>query len=179
MENEVWLPVVGYESSYSVSNLGRIKSLDRYLPSSYGKVQLKKGMILRQSRTTHGYLKVELSFNGLKKSKRSHRLVAEAFIPNHFRKEQVNHINGIKDDNGVENLEWCTQQENIIHALANNLMKLNPGEQHPKAKLNWETVKEIRIRLENGELPIALSHDYKLCLATIYNVKSQKYWRTI
>lgn len=99
---ELWLPIPGYEGRYSVSNYGRVKT------HRYG-----WNRVMKQNHDNCGYLYVEL----LGKKKKVHRLVAMAFIPNLENKEEVNHKNGVKDDNRVENLEWATRSENQLHSL--------------------------------------------------------------
>lgn len=116
---EVWKTIDGFDGIYQVSNLGRIKSIDRLVCSFVNKHRIKRGRILKPGTTPKGYHCVNLGKNETKK--RLHRLIAEAFLPNPEQKETVNHINGIKTDNRVENLEWATYSENINHAYLTGL----------------------------------------------------------
>lgn len=107
---EIWKDIKGYEGLYQVSNLGRVKSLN------YRRMGFSK--ILIPGAGGRGYACVSLYGRSVK----IHRLVAETFIPNPNKFKCVNHINGIKTDNRVENLEWCTQKYNVHHAYENNLI---------------------------------------------------------
>ena len=108
---EVWKDIEGYEGKYQVSNLGRVKSLR----DSHGKY---RELIMTGRNEGHGYLKVSLYKNGKSKGIKIHRLVALAFIPNPDNKHFVDHINGIRNDNRVENLRWVTHKENLNFPLA-------------------------------------------------------------
>lgn len=121
---EEWKDVVGYEGLYGISNLGNVRSIARN--TTRGK-QLKPTL---QS----GYLKVMLSKNNNKKWHSIHRLVATAFIDNKENKKQVNHIDGNKTNNNVNNLEWCTCRENIIHSIKNKLKITKTSGEHKLSK---------------------------------------------
>ena len=108
-----WKDIDGYEGLYQVSNLGRVKSLDRYMNNKHGTKTLKKGRILINSLVKRtGYLRVSLSKNGNFISKRVHQLVAIAFIPNPNCYNQINHKDENKQNNCVDNLEWCNSKYN-------------------------------------------------------------------
>ena len=122
---EVWVDVIGYEGLYQVSNLGRVKSLRRtqILPASGG-IRIREERFLCNQLHYKGYKTLKLSKNDKSIRFKIHRLVANAFIPNPKKYPQVNHINGIKTDNIVENLEWCTNIQNQQHAIKKGLRKL-------------------------------------------------------
>jgi len=113
---EIWKEIDFYYG-YEISNLGRVRSLNRVILRSDGKNMTFKGKILKNRFNKHnyGYVIINLKNYGV------HRLVANAFITNHENKPQVNHIDGDKKNNQVQNLEWCTHNENVLHALKNDL----------------------------------------------------------
>lgn len=115
-EEEIWKPCPFAETKYLVSNLGRIKSL----------INKKfQNPIRKPWNNIAGYCVLSINTKNGRVAKTIHRLVALAFIPNPEKKKQINHKNGIKADNRVENLEWCTGSENIRHALDTNLLSFD------------------------------------------------------
>ena len=128
---EIWENIEGFEGIYQVSNLGKVKSL------KFGKEKY-----LSITKSSIGYLNTKLQLNKKNKSFLVHRLVAETFIKNEFNKPCVNHINGIKTDNRIENLEWCTHKENTEHSLKNDLRKT--GCNHKQSKLSLKDIEYIR-----------------------------------
>lgn len=139
MSKEIWKPIPGYEDYYEVSTLGRVKRIK-------GKKGTHIGRIL-EGTLHNGYLTVELSSEDEAKVYRINRLVARTFIPNPENKPEVNHINGIKTDNRVENLEWVTHNENIQHAWKTGLIcmtvaqrkkisEVNTGRHHSEATIS-------------------------------------------
>ena len=110
---EVWIGINGIEKYYQVSSEGRVKSLGRIIPNSNNRY--KKEKILTPTLDKDGYQQVTLSIDGKVYTKKVHRLVAEHFIMNEENKPSVNHINGNKADNRVDNLEWATDKEQMKH----------------------------------------------------------------
>ena len=113
---EIWKDIKGYEGLYQVSNLGNVRSLDRYKKNNKGKY-LQRGVVLKKNHDKDGYSIVGLYKSGNSCTKKVHRLVAQAFIPNPKNKPTVNHKNGIRDDDKLSNLEWATMSENQLHAF--------------------------------------------------------------
>lgn len=120
---EEWKDIKEYEGCYQISNLGRIKSLERYVKAKNNKLRKNKEKILSFFINKNGYLEATLCKNCKKRLHRVNRLVAETFIPNLENKPCVNHIDGNKLNNNANNLEWCTYSENLIHAWRNGLCK--------------------------------------------------------
>lgn len=140
---EIWKDVVGYEGFYKVSNLGNLKS----------KARGKNWNTLKSNYGYSGYLSVGLYKNKKASNFRLNRLVAEAFIPNLENKPVVNHINGIKWDNRVENLEWATHSENGIHAYEklNKIAKGSGGKIVYKYNTNGEFLGKYRSAVKAGQ----------------------------
>ena len=110
---EIWKDIKGYESFYQVSNLGRVKSLSRSIYDSRGYMVYRKGKIKKPSFDKNGYPQIGLCKNGTVITRKIHRLVAQAFIPNPENKPEINHKDEDKTNNRVDNLEWVTEKENV------------------------------------------------------------------
>lgn len=156
---EVWKKVKGFEN-YEVSNYGNVKSL------KYNKIRL-----LKQEKVK-GYLRVSLSKENKVKRFQVHRLVAESFITNYLNKPCVNHINGIKIDNRVSNLEWATYSENEIHSY-NYLQKKNHNRKLKDEQVFF--IKNKAIKGKNGNIK-RLAKKFKVDVTTIYNILKNKYY---
>lgn len=131
MEN--WKDIDGYEGYYMVSDLGRVKSLDRRVVCNSGTKPVK-GQILKYAYDKDGYKKVTLQKERKAHRFLVHRLVAIAFIPNPDNKPQVNHKNGIKTDVSLANLEWATESENTKHAFDYGLCAQKKGIENRRSK---------------------------------------------
>lgn len=151
MSKEEWKDIQGYEGLYQVSNLGRVKSLERITKIPNAK-RIEKEKI-RKLGTRNGYFVINLMKNNKRKSFQVHRLVAEAFIDNPQDKPFVNHIDYNKKNNNVYNLEWCTQKENVHHSIKNMKHRhktnySNTGEQYISYR---ENTKKYRITIDKKE----------------------------
>lgn len=168
MEKEVWKDVEGYEGIYQVSNLCRVKSLKRSGPGTgTSKDTIRK---LRISR--HGYYRVGLTKHSKTKWYLVHRLIAIAFIPNPKKHPCINHINSVRIDNSLSNLEWCTYSKNSKHSFDTN------GRKNPLRKLTDDQVDEIRMLAKNYKRGMGkeLAKKYNVSSTVIYYVIKNKFY---
>ena len=172
---EIWKTIQEYEN-YQISNLGRIKSLKRKVNYKNIKKRTIPGKILKLQRT-RGYCTVTLSNKNIRKTKRIHRLVAQAFIPNPENKPCINHIDCNKQNNRVENLEWCYQEENEKHAYKNGLKF--KGEKHPNSKLKKNDVIKIKKLLKTNMLQTEIAKIFNIGNWTISAIKLNKTWKHV
>lgn len=143
MNNEIWKDIKEYEGLYQVSNLGNVK-------------RKKDNYVFKKNKNSSGYRVVTLTKNKMEKSVSVHRLVANAFIPNPKNKSQINHIDGNKMNNIIDNLEWCTASENMEHAYKNNLEILK-GKKIIQYDNNINIIK-IWNKISDAEKQLNISH---------------------
>ena len=136
---EMWRPCPGYETSYEVSSLGSVRSIDRIAGKRRGVVKSK---ILKPYINRRGYLEVRLFAQSSSLPRVVHRLVAKAFIDNPNSLPQVNHIDGNKFNNVSDNLEWMNNSENQKHAYKLGLQPSRAGEKNSKAKITDKMLME-------------------------------------
>lgn len=120
---EIWKDIKDYEGFYQVSNLGRVRSIDRIIVRKDGIHQFRKGIIKTPKINSDGYYTITLSKNGNNKTLGIHILVARHYIPNPDNKPEVNHKDFNRENNQFDNLEWCTHQENIQYSSNNGRYK--------------------------------------------------------
>lgn len=169
IKNEIWKPIPNYENRYHVSNLGRVKSLLGLQPRI-----LKSQMIYK------GYLRTALLKNGKQRRFLNHRLVVMAFLPEFNKNLQVNHKNGIKTDNRLENLESCTNQENSIHAVDSGLRISLKGEENKNSKLTVSDVIKIKKAIQkNNQSLVDIGKQYNVQGSAISAIKHGRTWRHV
>ncbi len=166
--DDIFKPIIidGVKTRYIIDRLGNIYNSEN-----------KKPLIPQLS--SGGYYRVQLRINNVSKSYAIHRLVAYAFISNPFNKPDINHIDGIKSHNYVENLEWVTKSENSLHAYRTGLNS-NAGEINPKAKLTEQDVISIwnDINMNNDSF-INIGKKYGVSKATISHIYKGDTWKEL
>lgn len=167
---EIWKEVVGYEGRYQISSKGRVKSM----ANSKGRIE----KILKGGINSTGYVQVNLT-RGKKAMHLVSRLVCIAFLPNTENKPQVNHKDGDKLNNRLENLEWISSSENHKHAYKCLGRKLTSNHVSVKGrKLSKEDVIEIRAMFFNNSIK-EISHKYNVSTRCIYNIRSNDSYKDV
>tara|TARA_R110000823_G_C15660719_1_gene472028 strand:- start:52 stop:564 length:513 start_codon:yes stop_codon:yes gene_type:complete len=159
---EIFKPIANYESFYEVSNLGNIR---RTVKRHY----YKAGGLMKQNYHHGQYMIVGLRSNGKTKQHLVHRMVLAAFVGICPDGHEVDHIDGDKTNNRLENLEYVTRQENSRRAIALGLTD-HVGEANSNAKLTDQDVRDIRDRLEVGESQTSIAADYPVNQSTISHI---------
>ncbi len=166
---EEWKDVVGYEGYYKVSNRGNVMTVARESIRSNGRSYAVKERLLLQG-NLRGYRIVDLKVAGSRETVRVHRLVMESFVGKPY-KEMVNHIDGNKSNNNVENLEWATRSENELHAYATGLKKSSDKHKASTAESNKrrrtipdDTIRYIR---ESGDSQYQLAAELGVSRSSI------------
>ena len=162
---EIWKEVPNYEGVYQISNLGRVKSL-----------KLGREKILKPKEHRNGYTQVYLWEEGKSKLFFVHRLIMLAFVGKSDL--QVNHKNGIKADNRLENLEYCTASENMTHAYSIGLKKVLKGEKHGQSKLTRSCAERIKYG-HHGITQQEIAEIYGVSRTQVYSIRSGKKWKHI
>lgn len=143
-KSEKWLPIEGFEGLYEVSDLGRVKSLDKVVVIGNNAKRFFPGRIMKPNPHPKGYIYVPLRKNGILKNCRVHRLVAEAFLDNKEKYPQVNHINEKKDDNRADNLEWCSASYNLKYGDRSKKAVANTDYKKRTRETNYNTPARIK-----------------------------------
>ena len=177
-EKEVWKDIEGFEGVYQVSSIGRIKRLAGISVINGRKYTVKKDRFLKPEKMGKGYLRAQLTATPKQRRVLVHTLVAETFlgIPEESYL-QINHKNGIKDDNRVENLEWVTGSENVKHAFETGLNERQVGESNGSSILKEKDVKLIlRLSSFNKLTHEEMSRVFGVSKSTITAIISGRNW---
>lgn len=177
MENEVWKPAAGIDC-IEVSNLGRVRTLERVTPT-YGRMrngklqgaftQRRPAKMLSPCIAKHGYLEVAFMRDGKRTKYRVHRLVAQAFVDGHFQGASVDHLDGNKLNNRADNLEWVTLSENTRRQWESGLADLR-GELHPSSKLTNLQANAIAVLYQNNFPPSQIAEWFGVSSGLVYKI---------
>ena len=177
---EKWIPIIGYETKYELSNYGKVKSIKRLVNGRNLKPVTKKEKIIVTNSLRKGYKYIELYNDKLERKKFSlHRLIAIHFIPNPNNYPQINHIDGNTLNNSIDNLEWCTASYNVRHALNTGLLVAKKGEECTQSKLTKQQVKDIYVLKSNGMTSKEISKIYGVCFSTICDIFQGRTWKSV
>ena len=189
MQNEIWVDIESFPL-YFISNMGRIKRKSYVWSKKHDGINIVQNERLIKLSSILEYKSARL-WNGSKGvNVRVHRLLAMAFIPNPENKPHINHINGIKSDNSLDNLEWCTHQENMLHAYSIGLNRVseyqkkqtslaNRGSNAKHAKLKEVDILPIREMKKNGISTRIIAQTYKVSMATIQYLLKGHTWKHV
>lgn len=175
---ETWKDVLGFENYYEVSNTGLVRSKPRLVIRKNGRPHTVKSKILKPCISTDGYLKSCFSINGKLYPFAVHRVAANSFLGKQDGYE-VNHINGIKTDNRIENLELLTHSENIKHAVKLGLLPVTRGSQRTQAKTTESVIKLMQEMRAKGIQRKVILSELNLSLHTYKDVIRGKSWRHV
>lgn len=173
---EEWRNIKSFKN-YQVSSHGNVKRKQSQTIHKDGKITTHKERLLKQQKNHKGYKVITISSSGNKKTLLVHRLVMSAFNP--IKKYmEVNHLDGIKDNNNIENLEWSTPSQNQKHAYNIGLKFAKKGEKNGMSKLTWIKVNEIRRLYKTGNYKrYELADKYKVSLSCVKDILINRTWK--
>jgi len=177
--SEIWKPLVGYENEYDISECGKVISKDRFVNNGDNKMFVKGRLMKITPCKRTGYCSVTLSKNGSSSKLKIHRIVMKTFNPiENDEKYHVNHKDGNKLNNNVNNLDWTTPQENNSHSWEIGLQNPMRGSNHPSDKFTTFEVLEIRKRwAETKESHSRIAKDYGVGRKTISRIVNGKTYK--
>lgn len=177
---EVWRAISGFEGSHEVSNMGRVRTIERewigVTPTGHAARRKVKPRVVKQRISENGYMRAALCVDGKAHSVLTHRLVATAFVPAEYERAQVNHKNGDKTDNRVENLEWSNGSHNQLHAIETGLVRVRRGTERGMAKLTDDKVREIRRLIAAGMVQRRIAEQFGVAPCKITMIKQGAAW---
>ena len=169
---EIWLPVIGKEGRYEVSDAGRVRSL--CVSTGHGRKPRREPLVLAPRRLKSGHLRVSF---GHGEEEQIHRLVLFAFVGPPGEGREGSHLNGDPADNRLSNLTWETRRENFARKLEHGTH--NGGDAHPLSKLSMEQAEEAKRRVASGETCTAVARSFGVVPSTISRIVAGKRWNTV
>jgi len=167
--NEIWK---SFNSEVDVSNFGNVRTIDRKV-KYLDKYINAKGKTLKPAKDKKGYLRVAFKHLGKHTTFKVHRLVAETFLSNELNKPMVNHKDGNKQNNRIENLEWVTNSENIKHAFDNGLIKAKRSIDSHRTKRTKEQIEQMYLLRKLGMSYKSIADKLGVCKSVaMRNIKS-------
>ena len=178
--NEIWKDIKGYEGYYQISNCGRVKSLERTAIAKCNSIRRVPEKILSICNDKDGYNIITLTKNSKKKTFKIHRLISQYFIRNPKNKPEVNHKDGNKQNNNINNLEWATESENTTHAHKIGLID-EKGEKNPNSKLSKNQVIQIKKELKTPYwgIGVSLAKKFNVSVGMIKDINVNRTWKHI
>ena len=173
--SEEWRDIPDFEG-YQVSNFGKVRGIDRLRKVNTG-LRLTKGQELKQTFNKKGYPEVRLRKNGCH-TRLVHKLVASAFMIKPEGCTQINHLNGVKTDNRLTNLQWVTQSENQLHAYRLGLQPSRAGERNGRAKLTDEDVTRFKMLYNEGNSVVEASKMLNISISTARQIIYGRAWKS-
>lgn len=174
---EQWIDLDFCNGDYSVSSLGNVRSNLRHVIRKNGKKHLVKERSLKPATDASGYKRVGLTVNGKLKTYKVHRLVMYAFVG--ASKLEVNHVDGIKHNNQLANLEYCNRSENVKHAFSKGLAKPLRGSSNPTAKINEIKAITIKTFLKAGYRLRYISDKLNVSYNIVKDISRNKTWKHV
>lgn len=179
---EIWKSIKGFENFYEISNVGRVRSLDRYVNGNgiTCDFQFIKGRILHPTKDKLGYFRVMLRKNNSHKTFLVHRLVAEAFIENPNNLPFINHKDENPSNNSVNNLEWCTAQYNLTYGTCQSRLakskvrKVVQYDKYMNVICEWDSLKAAAssIKVSQQNISACCRNNRKTCGGFIWKYKN-------
>ena len=175
-KEEIWKDIDGYEGIYQVSNMGQVRSCDRYVSIRNNHKRLIKGILLRQRKNArHGYCDVKLCLNSIYHTVMVHKLVANAFLNCCDKSLEINHIDGNKQNNAVYNLEFVTRKENIHHAIRIGLTKI--GAESCRAVYSKSEINLMRTMWKSGVKRSEICLKFKISASRLSSILLNKRYK--
>lgn len=172
--SEIWKPVVGYESRYDVSNLGRVRTA---FESPHPNARPFAGRLRKLYKSTLGYIRVSLNRDGVKSHFSVHILVLQAFRGRRPAGHVSRHLDGSRNNSELSNLEWSTQSRNLADRIKHGTH--NKGSRHPNSKLTESDAVKIRLEAAHGKANTQIAREFGVTPANIGYVVNRKSWTHI